>query len=133
MADFKKLSAVDVVESVNDSVTVLIEEDGVIKRAPKTAVGGAGNDDTNTIIIASNVINGERYYVSADVYQALRKMINRQAWFNFVLMDYRVNDIIFDNLAYISLSESTDEEIVAYFSSYGMSAYSNGEIAVYEL
>lgn len=133
MADFKKLSAVDVVESVNDSATVLIEEDGVIKRAPKTAVGGAGNDDTNTIIIAYQEPNGGVFYVSADVYQALRKMINRQAWFNFVLMTYRATDIIFNNFEYISLSESTDEEIVAYFNGYGMTAYSNGEIAVYEL
>ena len=40
MADFKKLSAVDTVETVSDAAHVLIEEDGVIKRAPKDEVGG---------------------------------------------------------------------------------------------
>lgn len=34
MADFKKLSAVEKVESAKDSATVLIEEDGIIKRMP---------------------------------------------------------------------------------------------------
>lgn len=34
MAEFKKLSAVEMVESVKDSATVLIEEDGIIKRMP---------------------------------------------------------------------------------------------------
>ena len=40
MAEFKKLSDVEKVESVKDSTTVLIEENGVIKRMPKDKVGG---------------------------------------------------------------------------------------------
>ena len=38
--EFKKLSAVEAVESVSDTASVLIEENGVIKRAPKGEVGG---------------------------------------------------------------------------------------------
>lgn len=37
--EFKKLSAVEAVETVGDAAHVLIEEDGVIKRAPKDEVG----------------------------------------------------------------------------------------------
>lgn len=40
MAEFKKLSDVEVVAEPMESANVLIEEDGVIKKAPKTAVGG---------------------------------------------------------------------------------------------
>lgn len=40
MAEFKKLSAVEAVNEVADTANVLIEEDGVIKRAPKSEVGG---------------------------------------------------------------------------------------------
>lgn len=40
MAEFKKLSAVEAVNTVSDTASVLIEEDGVIKRAPKGEVGG---------------------------------------------------------------------------------------------
>lgn len=38
--EFKKLSAVEAVASVSDTASVLIEEEGVIKRAPKGEVGG---------------------------------------------------------------------------------------------
>lgn len=37
--EFKKLSDVEIVEEPTESANVLIEEDGVIKKAPKTAVG----------------------------------------------------------------------------------------------
>lgn len=40
MAEFKKLSNVEKIETVADDATVLIEEGGVIKRAPKSEVGG---------------------------------------------------------------------------------------------
>lgn len=42
MAEFKKLSEVDVLETASDNATVLIEESGEIKRVPKKEVGGAG-------------------------------------------------------------------------------------------
>jgi hypothetical protein len=45
MAEFKKLSDVEVVETPTDTANVLIEEDGVIKKTPKTAVGGDGGPD----------------------------------------------------------------------------------------
>jgi hypothetical protein len=51
MANFKKLSDVEVVAEPIDSANVLIEEDGIIKKAPKTAVGGAGVDNIRTHII----------------------------------------------------------------------------------
>lgn len=44
MAEFKKLSEVEVVAEPTESANVLIEEDGVIKKAPKTAVGGGSGD-----------------------------------------------------------------------------------------
>lgn len=43
--EFKRLSDVEVVDTPADTANVLIEEDGVIKKAPKTAVGGAANND----------------------------------------------------------------------------------------
>lgn len=42
MANFQKLSEVNVIEEVKDTSMVLIEENGEIYRAPKTSVGGAG-------------------------------------------------------------------------------------------
>lgn len=45
--EFKKLSDVEVVAEPAESANVLIEENGVIKKAPKTAVGGAGGGVTS--------------------------------------------------------------------------------------
>ena len=42
MAEFKKLSEVEQIETASDSATVLVEEGGEIKRVPKKEVGGAG-------------------------------------------------------------------------------------------
>lgn len=42
MAEFKKLSEVEQVDSASDNATVLVEEGGEIKRVPKKKVGGAG-------------------------------------------------------------------------------------------
>lgn len=55
MADFKKLSEVDLVEEVSNTANVLIEEGGQIKRASKTKVGGAGSDSViKTAIVTSS-------------------------------------------------------------------------------
>lgn len=43
--EFKKLGAVEAVTSVSDTASVLIEEDGVIKRAPKNEVGGGAKKE----------------------------------------------------------------------------------------
>lgn len=40
--NFKRLSDVEVVETPAETANVLIEENGIIKKAPKTAVGGSG-------------------------------------------------------------------------------------------
>lgn len=42
--EFKRLSDVEVVAEPTESANVLIEEDGVIKKAPKTVVGGGEPD-----------------------------------------------------------------------------------------
>lgn len=42
--EFKRLSDVEVVAEPAESANVLIEEDGVIKKAPKTAVGGSSTE-----------------------------------------------------------------------------------------
>lgn len=48
--EFKKLAGVDIVETATDAANVLIEENGVIKRVPKTEVGGSGGEPEVVII-----------------------------------------------------------------------------------
>lgn len=51
--EFKRLADVDIVETANDTDKVLIEQNGEIKRVPKTEVGGSGG---NTLIITHAAI-----------------------------------------------------------------------------
>lgn len=52
--EFKRLSDVEIVETPADATNVLIEENGVIKKAPKTAVGGSGEATTVIKIVADS-------------------------------------------------------------------------------
>ena len=52
--EFKRLCDVEVVVEPTESANVLIEENGVIKKAPKTAVGGAG-EETDMVIALTHL------------------------------------------------------------------------------
>lgn len=52
--EFTKLSEVEVVETANDTDKVLIEQNGEIKRVPKTEVGGGGG---NVLVITVDMAN----------------------------------------------------------------------------
>jgi hypothetical protein len=53
--NFKSIADVEVVAEPTESANVLIEENGVIKKAPKTAVGGAGGaGDALDMVISVN-------------------------------------------------------------------------------
>lgn len=83
--EFKKLSDVEVVETPADIANVLIEEDGVIKKAPKTAVGGAGTDDYDVIVRGTPIlvdwgsdgwgIDGVEYTLEKGDYETLKAKI----------------------------------------------------------
>ena len=62
--NFKSIADVEVVAEPTESANVLIEEDGIIKKAPKTAVGGAGGKYDAVI----EIIEGSSgYFNSVDV------------------------------------------------------------------
>lgn len=80
MAEFKKLSEVDVLATASDNATVLVEEGGEIKRVPKKEVGGAGGyiltlsesniSDTNFESFPAEIICTENYDGLYDVLMA---------------------------------------------------------------
>ena len=61
--NFKSIADVEVVAEPSESANVLIEEDGVIKKAPKTAVGGGGdnNGEYDLDIYIECIDGGESY------------------------------------------------------------------------
>ena len=60
--NFKSIADVEVVAEPTESANVLIEEDGVIKKAPKTAVGGASAGDTEYDLDIEMMDDGERNF-----------------------------------------------------------------------
>ena len=79
MAEFKKLSEVEQIETASDNATVLVEENGEIKRVPKKEVGGGGNSNgvATAIIRDSNyldAIEAVKYgqYFEPDYYGELK-------------------------------------------------------------
>ncbi len=75
--EFTKLSDVAVAETPTDNSHVLIEEDGVIKKAPKTAVGGSGEPDAIiTLSGRSNVYDAcsGAYYTLGGYDSVMNKM-----------------------------------------------------------
>lgn len=98
MADFRKLSTVEKVESVKDSATVLIEEDGVIKRMPNTMNAPQAIDPYaayDCVFIVSNVAPTGAYQglklIKGDYETIYNKYINLEPINVFGQM-YYVND-----------------------------------------
>lgn len=66
--NFKKLSDVETVNKPTDSAHVLIEENGVIKKTPKTAVGGGNSNGEYDMVIRVTDINNGNYEIAEGSY-----------------------------------------------------------------
>lgn len=71
--NFKSIADVEIVAEPTESANVLIEEDGVIKKAPKTAVGGAGGLGKHWV-----VLNDADWSVTASegIFEAIKDFID---------------------------------------------------------
>ena len=67
--EFKRLSDVDIVAEPTETANVLIEENGVIKKAPKTAVGGSGSEVVTILWDADN----DSVTLSDNTYKVLKE------------------------------------------------------------
>lgn len=72
MAEFKKLSEVEQIETVSDNATVLVEDGGEIKRVPKSEVGGAA-----AVVIERGAVdeNGPTFSCNTVTFEAMKESI----------------------------------------------------------
>lgn len=144
MADFKKLSEVDLVEEVSNTANVLIEEGGQIKRASKTKVGGAGLDSViKTAIITSSAydshVSNVASYVGGPTTYSCKNMTFEEAYealttgvpINVKLFDYYSGEgiglidlmpcaVIDGNVQFIALQNQASK-LTLYWTSSGIS------------
>ena len=71
---FKSIADVEVVERPSNSASVLIEEDGIIKKTPKTAVGGTGAGSEEMVVVTD--YNYNIHEVPDDFYNKLKEAYN---------------------------------------------------------
>ena len=132
--NFKSIADVEVVAEPTESANVLIEENGVIKKAPKTAVGGGGE----TLVIAFNSNNWVEEYDGYEIISAPDNL-------------YEIAKEMFKNLTYVNIvacnnAYSNDGSVVFYqlqcvynngdyysldFNYYAVNCYEDGRISVW--
>ena len=72
--DFRRLSDVDVVAEPTETANVLIEEIGVIKKTPKTAIGASGGSEWDAVInhIGNDFSVIENYEYESGSYDSIK-------------------------------------------------------------
>ncbi len=85
MAEFKKLSEVEQIETTSDNATVLVEEGGEIKRVPKKEVGGAGVGGYVIKLGSSSVTATDYGFDCSDNYDELYEILvsGGSAWVDY--------------------------------------------------
>lgn len=119
MTEFKKLSEVEQIETASENVTVLIEEEGEIKRVPKKEVGGAGgyiavltqNDYNNPVV---DFPDGP---VISENYDEMYNILNAggSAWIDFTIMNSMLNESGSGTNVYPSVFGEIKELILMWF------------------
>lgn len=118
--EFMKLSDVEVVETPTENANVLIEEDGVIKKAPKTAVGGAstGSVEPDMVITVTGEsetkITSDNYAITEGSVDAVFTAFH-EGRYPIIKVRFHQND----NDAYTAIREEYD----AYACTYGESLW----------
>lgn len=111
--NFKSIADVEVVAEPAESANVLIEENGEIKKAPKTAVGGA-NEKYDAIINYEYRDSDDGAYinlVSGD-YKNIRSKIESGEMPNILTRKVQIIDA--DNCTYISTSKAEEVMLCIY-------------------
>lgn len=147
--EFKKLSDVEVVAEPTEFANVLIEENGVIKKAPKTAVGGnnVSTDNNNAYVIGYAPYPGKFLpSTTQDLYSKINQVFTASDFCDVTLYIYATDSANVDPITMIY--KYPMEEIYYidgdnYFtvrfgansqdnSKYTASIYSNGSINITE-
>lgn len=130
--NFKSIADVEVVVEPAESASVLIEENGVIKKAPKTAVGGGGAE------MITVIINGNDYgdiTAPNDLYNKIKEIFQTYALHSLNVCMFSPNDgenpSTIESMNIYQIYEYNDFYHIFLTGSYVFDVYSNGELNFY--
>ena len=123
--NFKSIADVEVVAEPNESANVLIEEDGVIKKAPKTAIGGG----SGALIVCTD--NNDYSNVTAPdwFYDVIDEMYNDPSKAQPIICYATQGDNRYFNLCNIMWRKDGYYELS--FGYYHLNVYSDGSFNYY--
>ena len=131
--NFKSIADVDVVDKPTDTASILLEDNGIIKKAPMAAVGGSGMCGLSIVYDNDNDYN--ILYASEDLYGTLVEAMNSYQIPNVTLYSVSNNDNgidIYATCAYrIRCYPEYDGYINAEFGAFAANIYSDGRIEVF--
>ena len=121
--NFKSIADVEVVAEPAKAANVLIEENGVIKKAPKTAVGGGAI----IFAVSSSGVYGEA--APEGLYEKLNNMFNNSICIDIVPY-FRDSESRFYRFSLDNLYKSEDI-FEAWFGNYHLKVYPNNTMDFY--
>lgn len=106
--NFKSIADVEVVEKPVDTANVLIEEDGVVKKAPMSAVGGAGGGHWIMLNTADYTVT-----TSEGIYEALENFLTNFVPTRVDAFLYRHDEARIDpSIAYYIAYQDNEHDVI---------------------
>lgn len=123
--EFKRLSDVEIVESPTDNANILIEDNGIIKKAPKTFIGNfiiINNPNTIEEATCNKTYNEViRMYCDSTIDCAIIKDIHGNGSFSFTMVD---QISLLDSTGGISnISDAASAECISFYCQGGFTVY----------
>ena len=124
--EFKNMATVDVVETVADEATVLIEEGGVIKRAPKSEVGGKSEWDAVFVVDDVYNISVDTVHLTSGSFDAIKEKVDANDLPKvLIISSYEYGDVCTSYAEPIHLQYN---KTANFFTIYYRSSWNNSDI-----
>ena len=128
--NFKSIADVEVVTEPTESANVLIEENGIIKKAPKSAVGGGSGEE---LFITFDSYNDDTIAATEDLYNKIVEMYETGHFRNITLYQHNEHEDTVYTYTMRRIDKYDDEDGKRFLlecGSYAAWVHSNGNIQV---
>lgn len=126
--NFKSIADVEVIAEPAESANVLIEENGVIKKAPKTAVGGASNTSVGELAVVSD--KGDIIFYPDNFYDKVKTMFEQKSFYTIVCYFIDVSDCVLRRPMTQLYKTEDDSFIVNVDGGYGINIEQDGNVSI---